>query len=151
EDYLVLDATSYTGLIASVAYLRALPDVFQASRQPVPLQLRGYQRNPIALIRDAMAACSDQAPTRQTTELPFITDSDLRESIRRDMSTAHRNLADGEYKAATVLAGSAVEDLLLWKIQEHEKLNPGVLAPLVASQKLDLDPEKWVLHDYIEV
>ena len=31
-ELLVLDPTSYTGVVASVAYLRALADVFQASR-----------------------------------------------------------------------------------------------------------------------
>jgi len=95
--------------------------------------------------------CPDQAPTQETTALPFITDPELRERIRLDMSTAHRALAEGEYKAATVLAGSAVEALLLWKIQEREKQKPGVLAPIIAALKLNADPENWVLHQYIEV
>jgi len=151
EEYLELDSASYAALIASVAYLKALPNVFQASRVAIRLLLNGYDRNPIALIRDAMALCPDQAPTQETTALPFITDPELRESIRLDMSTAHRALAEGEYKAATVLAGSAVEALLLWKIQEREKQKPGVLAPIIAALKLNADPENWVLHQYIEV
>ena len=61
EEYLELDSASYAALIASVAYLKALPNVFQASRVAIRLLLNGYDRN-IALIRDAMALLSRSGP-----------------------------------------------------------------------------------------
>ncbi len=153
SELLILDATSYASLLASTAYLQALGNVFQANRAPVALILSGYDRNPVALIRDAMASCRDQEPTQGTTALAFITDPQLRDSIRLDISGAYRDLAQDELKGATVLAGSAVEALLLWKIQEHEKEKPGALAVALAAlpQKLSPDPEDWVLHQYIAV
>src|SRR5438128_3343456 len=80
-ELLILDPTSYAGVVASVAYLQALADAFQSSMTAIPLNLSGYDRNPIALIRDAMANCPDQAPTQETTALSFITDPELRENI----------------------------------------------------------------------
>jgi len=99
-----------------------------------------------------MAVCPDEAPTPDTQELSFITDVDLRQSIRLDMSAANKNLAHGEWKGATVLAGSAVEALLLWKIRNGEAEARRFGRHLAAlPQKLSPDPEEWHLHQYIEV
>jgi alkanesulfonate monooxygenase SsuD/methylene tetrahydromethanopterin reductase-like flavin-dependent oxidoreductase (luciferase family) len=50
----------------------------------------------------------------------------------------------GEWKGATVLAGSAIEALLLWKLQEHEAQHRGDLAgagaTLLAAKKLSAQP-----------
>src|SRR5690348_7927062 len=65
--------------------------------------------SPIVLLRRALAKCSDEVPAADTTGLTFIADPDLRESIRRDISAANQDLVNGEWKGATVLAGSATE------------------------------------------
>lgn len=103
-----------------------------------------------------MAACPDEAPAPGTTELSFITDSDLRESIRLDISGGYGALAQGEWKGATVLAGSAVEALLLWALQNHQKTRPGditaaVAATLKANPGTDLEAPSWHLHQYVTV
>src|SRR5579872_1159926 len=72
------------------------------------------ESNVIALLRSALAKCPDEAPALGTTELVFLGDPELRESIRRDISAANQDMANGEWKGATVLAGSATEALLLW-------------------------------------
>jgi hypothetical protein len=71
DELLVLDPTDYAALVADVAYLRALGEAFQA-RAVIYLNLTGHDRNPVALIREAMARCPDQAPTQETTTLTFI-------------------------------------------------------------------------------
>jgi len=76
----------------------------------VPLH-RGFST--IFLLRRALAKCPDEAPAPGTADLAFISDADLRESIRRDISAANQDLANGEWKGTTVLAGSAAEALLL--------------------------------------
>jgi hypothetical protein len=48
--------------------------------------------------------------------LQFIPDQDLRDSIRRDICAANQALHNGKWKAATVLAGAAIEALLHWKL-----------------------------------
>src|SRR5436309_10455167 len=108
-----------------------------------------------------MAACVDYAATVATTPLSFIADAALRESIRLDMSGAHRDLGQGEWKGATVLAGSAIEALLLWALQERERNKPGdvpaAVAALIGSKTLkgnpgaDLEGPAWHLHEYVEV
>src|SRR5262249_1844204 len=93
----------------------------------------------------------------QTAALPFITDEDLRESIRVDISAAYRDYAEGEWKGATVLAGSAMEALLLWGLQREERRQPQSLASAVSAlvdqkrmaRPRDQDPETWELQHYI--
>ncbi len=157
-ELVVLEPQRYAELVASVASLRAMGDVFGVRRE-MSLRLRGFDENPIALIRRAIAACHDEAPATETAGLAFVNDSALRDSVRLDISGANRDLTQGEWKGATVLAGSAVEALLLWKLQEHEKQTPGALAVAVAAllasgtvtRKPNPDPEEWHLHQYIEV
>src|SRR5439155_10909277 len=162
-ELIVIEPGQYAGLIASITYLRATTEVFSSGRiAPVTLlRMKGFKENPIALIRAAMAGCPDEAPAPGTTELPFVTDADLRESIRLDMSAAHQGLSQGEWKGATILAGSAVEALLLWALQEHERKEAGIVATtvaaLVGSKVLkgnpgsDLEGPSWHLLDYVEV
>ncbi len=116
--------------------------------------------NPVTLIRRCLVQCLDEAPTPGTTELTFLVgDEELRQSIRLDISAANRDLVNGEWKGATVLAGSAVEALLLWILQRHEAEHQGALAAasatLVGNETIDhqphANPERWVLHEYIEV
>jgi hypothetical protein len=107
-----------------------------------------------------MAVCPDEAAAAGTTALAFIADTDLRESIRLDISSANSDLTDGRWKGATVLAGSAAEALLLWAVQRHEENHPGARAHAVAALRVgnhpltrdpDPNPEKWDLHEYTEV
>ena len=104
---------------------------------------------------------SGRGPAPATTELSFITDAGLRQNIRLDISAANSDLAQGEWKGATVLAGSATEALLLWALQDHEARNAGSLASatttLVGTKMLAQnpgpDPEGpgWHLLQYVEV
>jgi hypothetical protein len=92
ESLLVLTPERYAELTASAAYLRAVPESFQGARSPIarPLIMSGFEHNPIAMIRAAMAACPDEAPAEDTVELAFISDPELRESI---VSTSARPTA----------------------------------------------------------
>jgi hypothetical protein len=69
--------------------------------------------NPVQLLYKTLKQCPDAAPAPGTTDLLFITDPTLREELRLDVSMADQALANGEWKAATVPAGSDVEALLL--------------------------------------
>jgi hypothetical protein len=159
----VLDPTQYADLRAGVAFLRGAAGVFHSPRTPaaIPLRLHGYDRHPVAIVRDAMLLCPDEAPDPHTTELSFITDAALRKSIRLDISAAHSGLSQAEWKGATVLAGAAIEALLLWALQEHETKYVGARAAAIATLRgsptptLTREPnaniERWGLHEYLEV
>src|SRR5262245_22105766 len=79
--------------------------------------------------------CAGRRPQRAqgTTALLFVTDPAVRESIQLDVSAATRDLEIGEWKGATVLAGSAIEALLLWALQDAERRMAHFLAATVAG------------------
>ena len=126
----------------------------------VPMEW-GHTHRTLFGTQAAMAVCPDEAPSPQITALVFITDGALRESIRLDISAAHRNHGEGEWKGATVPAGSGAEALLLWALQGQEQKKSGTLAAavaaLLANKTLRHDPgpnpegRDWSLHQYVEV
>jgi hypothetical protein len=109
----------------------------------------GIQQNPIQVIRAYLAACPDQIPAETITALPFITDAALRESIRLDLSTAASSLHNGEWKAATVIAGAACEALLLWALDHDRGQAEGAAKSLPKPPKNGL--EHWGLDTMIVV
>lgn len=108
-------------------------------------------RNPIVVIRSALAACSDDPAPPAHAELSFIIDADLRESIRTDVGAAHNALRNAEWKAATVLAGAAIEALLYWKLDTIPQITREAVlgAPTMRGAKKQLTD--FVLHDHIVV
>ncbi len=77
--------------------------------------------DPVSLVHRMLSKCPDEAPAAGTEELKFVTDQALRNSLRPDLSAAESALHNGEWKAATVLAGSAIEALLLWSVITQHK------------------------------
>lgn len=161
DELLVLSVQEYSILRVSTAAIRTQVETWQMRGDIGPLtRVAGLPAlSPITLIRQCLARCPDEFPAAATTELVFIADQDLREALRNDISSTRRALSNGEWKAATVLAGSVVEALLLWALQEHEQLAPADITraaqALVKNGTLIRTPkgalEEWNLHDYIEV
>jgi len=110
--------------------------------------------NQLGVLRDGLSKCPDAMPAPSTSELSFITDLDLRLNIRIDVAAVDQAFADAEWKAATVLAGSVIEALLLWELQRRSSVD--VSAALSAlgpafSSKIKVPLERWDLADYVEV
>jgi hypothetical protein len=102
-------------------------------------------KSPVHLVREALSKCADQSPSPQTTALAFISDRQLADSIRLDIDSATDALHRNDFKGATVLSGSAIEALLLWKIQDV-----GIASPIPGMRKnIKSSPEEWFLEDYI--
>lgn len=162
DELVTLGAEDYVALVCATAAARHQTALWESGlAEAYSLgPLHGFEpRTPVVIIRDCFALCRDEAPSSDSVELTFIPDADLRESIRLDISAANRDLANGEWKGATVLAGAAVEALLLWAIQQHEQQHAGSIAGagvvLVAAGTLgqppNANPERWDLHEYVEV
>ena len=143
-ELLTISGADYSDLVCSVEFIRNSVAFWQQKGvgEIGNSGIRG--KNVLVLIREVLAKCPDQAPSPTTTALAFITDNDLRDSVQLDISTATSALHNGEWKAATVLAGAASEALLLLAIQNA----PG-LASLPTKPKGS--PEDWGLGDYIAV
>ncbi len=157
DDLLRLDVEDFSHLRISVAAIRNQIEDWRI--RDSTFHGIGGLPHPVELIRSCLAKCPDEAPGADTVGLTFIQDTDLRESIRLDISAANSDLATGEWKGATVLAGSAVEALLLWALQEREKNKSGDVRAAVGSlvgQALNRDPgpdlegQGWHLHEYVE-
>jgi hypothetical protein len=98
--------------------------------------------------------CPDEAVSEATDVLEFIDDAILRQNLSRDLSSADGALNNGEWKAATVLAGSLVESLLLWAISRRSTAEIGNATAIATGliQKPDAAKlENWNLSQFIEV
>jgi hypothetical protein len=79
-----------------------------------------------------MEKLPDRFPTTQH-DLTFITDPGLQQNIGFDVDAVRIDLQSGEWKGATVLAGSCCEAVLLYGIQEIEKRKVGEIARAVSA------------------
>ncbi len=70
--------------------------------------------NCVARLWSLLAECPDKGISAETSSLIFVTDDELRENVRQDVSSFQEAFNNGEWKAATVLAASAIEALLLY-------------------------------------
>ena len=140
----------YTNFIINLEAIRSAVKSFEQRGNVNPLKfLPGFNRlNPVTIVRRALEKCPDEFPSRSVTELLFILDINLRDSIRLDISTAEQSFRNGAWKASTVLAGSAIEALLLWGLKQEEpkklkkktaidanQLNEKYFPPLIEASK----------------
>jgi hypothetical protein len=138
----------YTAFLASIGALRGIVTAWQGGGNDRLAQMPGFQEaHVLTHIRRALVACPDDFPAPGTAALSFIADSDFRDTLRLDISATNRALANEEWKAATVLAGSVVEALLLWSLQQ--KTGAEIQAAPVKKPSKPL--EEWYLSDYIDV
>lgn len=155
-ELIVLDGNQYAEFMSGVAAIRIATQVWQAQHWPVTC-IGGLRRhNPVTLIRQALEACLDEFPAVGTAELSFISDNDLRENLRRDIGAVNLALANGEWKAATVLSGSVIEALLLWALQQlASTVVHSAAKNLVANKTIKRRPstnlDEWFLPELIEV
>jgi hypothetical protein len=108
-----------------------------------PVSPSGYR--PLTEVFNYLAKCPDDAPAAQTRGLEFIEDTDLRDVLRTDTSSANSALMNHEYKPATVVAGSVVEALLLWALEQRGDANVRK-----AWSSAPVDPlDRWTLGPMI--
>lgn len=103
-----------------------------------------------------LSQCPDEFPSAHTTDLLFVTDVELRQSIRQDMGAVNRAVAHAEWKAATVLAGAAIEALLLWRLNVQPPTDAAaainkLLTNGTLKDKPPSDLGKWSLSQFVEV
>jgi hypothetical protein len=147
--------SDYMAFLASVAAMRTALEnwsfgthsAWQARLKPLP----GFREHPVAIVRRVLAACPDNAPALTTRELAFLRDPELEADLRLDLSHAFSELADREYKSATVLAGSTVETLLYWAVAQKPTADIAAAATAVKKPKLDPSLKLWGLDDFLKV
>ncbi len=156
---LIMDPPTHASFICSRARVRETVSAWNAAAS-AGSNARGYispaTESAIQGIRAGLARCPDESPTTAMRALTFITDPDLRTSLHKDIGAIDQALSNGEWKAANVLAGSAIEALLLWKLQQRPSVDIiNTIAALRGSGELTRQPdpnlERWDLHEFTEV
>jgi hypothetical protein len=155
QELLILPADQYADLVLGLGAIEQQLGTW-ASRDDTLRPVKGV--DPLALVRRALLKCPDEYPPPLTADLHFISDKDLRDSIRRDVGAANQALHNGEWKAATVLAGAAIEALLHWKLgQPPLTAADRTRASSAAKSKNTLrkappdDLDHWTLQDFIAI
>jgi hypothetical protein len=105
----------------------------------------------VTTIRRILATLPDEYPPAAHAELQFISELDLRGSIRADVGAAHRALGGGEWKAATILAGSAIEALLHARLSQFDPMQRAAAPRAPTSKGVKKDLDDFVLYDCIVV
>jgi hypothetical protein len=156
DELVVLTSADYSELILAESTIEEHPAHWRARGNVGDMtHVKGFDA--VTVIRRALAKCPDEYPPSPTTELLFIKDPALRENIRQDLGASNRALSNAEWKAATVLAGAAIEALLHWRLQEPSPDPVAIrtaVAALVAAgtmSKPDSNIDRWELHHFIEV
>ena len=156
-ELIVLPEDVYADMVLAVGAIQNQLDTWINRGDSLLTSVKG--QDPVGLISRALAQCPDEYPPSPTTTEPmFITDDVLRNSIRGDIGAAERAFVNFEWKAATVLAGAAIEALLHWHLDQPPPtaadINRSVttlLAIRVFQGKPQRSRDYWNLHHFIEV
>jgi hypothetical protein len=107
--------------------------------------LRMYLGRVIAKVETAIDT-TESTPVTQKREYPFVADTKLREILERDDSEIQRAYVAQCWKSVIILAGGAIEALLLDRLQQDA-------AKAKAAGKAPKQPDltKWDLGDLIAV
>ena len=138
-ELLTVSGSDYMSLVTETELLKNKIDMW-TSRGPTG----AVTGTAVTAIRRVLQLCPDEAPTPTTSSILFVRPDELRASIRLDISSAFAGLHSGEWKAATVLGGAAIEALLLWAIETRK--SAGIALPSTVP-KTPLD--RWNLTEYI--
>jgi hypothetical protein len=150
-----LPASDHATLVAEIANIELAMDRYRGGKQYDELAPISHALPRVwALIRKL----PDSFPSTRA-DLSFITDADLQKMIGSDIDAVGVDLQSGEWKGATVLAGSCSEALLLYGIQEWERRNPNVISQAVKALHWKGKPPKpndptdpsWTLFSYTAV
>jgi hypothetical protein len=108
-----------------------------------PLQpVKGYEPdNPVVVVRRVLEKCPNELPAIGPHGLDFIADDEFRGILLRDLGSTEEALANNEYKAATVLAASVIEALLLWALSQPSRKTP--VDASKAGSKLLGNASRW--------
>ena len=159
EELLVLDSASASQFILATEALHERMDAARNSELSFGWPTLSESVDCLSVVRENLSRCPDEAPSQSVIELTFITDEQFRQTLAVDLGSAERALHGNEWKAATVLAGSVIEALLLWALQQHtaSEISTAVAKAAAAGKvssslpAADLVSPDWALHQYIEV
>ncbi len=150
-----LSPGDYAPLVTAIGTIRFGTDQFRQTNNTESLRPVG---GALGQAWRLIASLKDEAPST-THDLSFITDAVLQEIISLDISAVATDIQSGEWKGATIIAGSCCEALLLYGLQTRETKSRGAIAGAVAAvtwlskapKGSDATDRSWDLFSYTEV
>jgi hypothetical protein len=154
-ELIALPPDDYARLVAAIATIRLGIDHWRQTREPKAV--KGLS-DAVREVWGIIEKLKDSVPSTNH-DLNFISDPVLREMIGLDISAVATDLQSGEWKSATIIAGSCCEALLLFGLQAKEARAPGTIATAVgaitwpgsAPPAGNLTHRSWDLFSYTEV
>ena len=155
------DPVSYAEMVQSIEAIRFTVRRAESQNPPgigpwsLPVPTKG-KPTAVGIIRQALVQCPDEVTPAQSQEFLFIKDAEVRSDLLRDLVATRSSLLHGEWKAATVIAGSIVEALLLWGIENSDiakvqNASKSVVQKGALTKSLPADHAQWGLHQLVEV
>lgn len=149
-----LSAADYAALVAAIGTVRFHTTRFGPGSSADFLKPVGKA---LSKAWELIEKLPDEVPS-MAHDLSFVSDTELREMIGLDMAAISSDLQSGEWKGATILAGSCCEALLLYGLQTVETRKSGTIAaavPAIFKGKVpnasDLIDRSWDLFSYAEI
>jgi hypothetical protein len=107
-ELIILDQKDYTALRLAVTAIKNTIPAWNLRDYGLN-RIHGFGNlNPVTIIRNSLSKCPDEGVLNTVSDLKFISIQELRESLRIDISSANQAFQNGEWKAATVLAGASI-------------------------------------------
>lgn len=159
SELIKLDPEDYTALQFAVTAIKNTLPAWKLRDYGLD-RIRGYGNlNPVTIIRNALSKCPDEGVSKSVSDLIFISDQEFRESLRIDISSANQAFQNGEWKAATVLAGATIEAILLYILHTVQDSDPQKISSSITvlvsagnlNSSLGNNLDKWSLHPLTEV
>lgn len=116
----------------------------------------GRWMNVITVVRAVLSRCPDEPALMVAGDLAFIKDADTRNDLARDIDDTRWAVENHRWKVATVLAGAAIEALLLWGLNSTPEPQRDAAVASVTAKKGWRSPssrslDEWGLFQYIPV
>ncbi len=150
-----MPSSDATNFVFAVAALRKEADLVMSNdRRDIVTWPMLRQRDCLAMVREILGHCPDEAPSESIGRYEFIEDEELRNSLLIDLGSIESALQNQEWKAATVLAGSMIEALLLWAITQHSDAEVSQAKGKLARARIQIpgsEPIYWSLGQFIDV
>ena len=150
------DPAGYLKFVAARETIQSCARTAESGQQAILDKVVGYgKQNPVAIIRELLEHCPDDAVPKSTAELAFVSDEAYRDSLRSDLSSVEAFLNGRMWKAAMVIGGSLAEALLHHQLSQRSsdalrKLDEMKQQHEIGSQ-VPKDIDYWHLKEYVKV
>lgn len=156
EALLPKDPDDYVKFVAAHETVQSAARATENGKKSLLDKVVGYgDLNPLAIIREVLDKCPDEVIPESTEELPFVSEPDYREMLRRDLASVEIFFSAREWKAAMVISGSLIEALLWYRLNlergKAEETLKGLHQDGTLEGRLPQSMDNWHLRDYVHV